>query len=156
DPLNTGQLQFDSTPNWSVGGGSCALWCSVGQGAQDGSTRAYLAVYDHTKGQPGNFGGGGVWMITFPSLAELNIGVFLHARPVAPSLGWSGDLPTAVALGPEGQLYVGLVKNANIKRVVNPSAPSAAPAEAVQSVGGKPSGRPTRAMAFLGADLYVA
>jgi hypothetical protein len=156
DPLNTGQLQFDSTPNWSVGGGSCALWCSVGQAAQDGSTRAYLAVYDHTKGQPGNFGGGGIWMITFPSLAELNIGVFWQASPVASSLGLSGDLPTAVALGPEGKLYVGFLKNGNIKRVVNPSAPNGSPTQTVESVGGTPSGRPMRAMAFLGADLYIA
>src|SRR5579885_401054 len=37
DPLNTGQLQFDSSTNWSIGGGSCFLWCSVGQVAQDGS-----------------------------------------------------------------------------------------------------------------------
>jgi hypothetical protein len=44
DPLNTGQLQFDIATNWSIGGGSCLLWCSVGQAAQDGSTRAYLAV----------------------------------------------------------------------------------------------------------------
>jgi hypothetical protein len=50
---------FDSNPNWSLGGGSCFIWCSVGQAAQDGTSRAYLAVYDHAKGQPGNPGGCG-------------------------------------------------------------------------------------------------
>ena len=156
DPLNTGQLQFDISPNWSAGGGSCVLWCSVGQVAQDGSSRAYLAVYDHPKGQPFNFGGGGVWMIEFPTLAQLNMGTFLNAIPVAPSLGLAGDLPTAVALGPEGKLYVGFLKNGNIKRVVNPSVDSGSPIQTVESVGGTPNGRPMRAMAFLGPDLYIA
>ena len=65
DPLNSGNLEFDSDPSWSVGGGSCLIWCSVGQVAQDGSSRAYAAVWDHAKGQPGNPGGPGVWMIQF-------------------------------------------------------------------------------------------
>src|SRR6516164_10107414 len=57
DPLNTGTLKFDINTEFSIGGGSCFLWCSVGQTAQDGSARAYLAVYDHPKGQPFNPGG---------------------------------------------------------------------------------------------------
>jgi hypothetical protein len=32
DPLNTGQLMFDINTEWSVGGGSCFIWCSVGEG----------------------------------------------------------------------------------------------------------------------------
>src|SRR5579864_2753504 len=47
DPINTGQLLFDVNTEWSMGGGACVPWCSVGQAAQDGTTRAYVAVYDH-------------------------------------------------------------------------------------------------------------
>jgi hypothetical protein len=155
DPLNTGQLMFDTNPGWSIGGGSCFLWCSVGQAAQDGSSRAYLAVYDHTKGQPFNPGGGGIWMVEF--LSDFTFGPFAQVTPVAFSFGLGGDLTTAVALGPEGKLYVGFLKNGNIKRITNPSIlnPTSA-TQTVESVGGTPNGRPMRAMAFLGADLYVA
>ena len=48
DPLNTGTLQFDINTEFSIGGGSCFLWCSVGQTAQDGSARAYvLHSFEH-------------------------------------------------------------------------------------------------------------
>jgi hypothetical protein len=66
DPINVGQLMFDVNTEWSMGGGTaCTPWCGVGQIAQDGSNRAYVTSYDHTKGQPGFFGGGGVWMVSF-------------------------------------------------------------------------------------------
>ena len=155
DPLNTGQLQFDIATNWSIGGGSCFLWCSVGQAAQDGSSRAYLAVYDRPKGQPFNPGGGGIWKVEFQT--DFTFGPFSQVTPVAFSFGLGGDLTTAVALGPEGKLYVGFLKNGNIKRITNPSIFNPTPqTQTVESVGGTPNGRPMRAMAFLGADLYVA
>ncbi len=51
DPINTGQLMFDTATDWSIGGGTeCIPWCSVGQIAQDGATRAYVTVFDHQKG----------------------------------------------------------------------------------------------------------
>ncbi len=69
DPINTGNLMFDINTEWSIGGGTdCIPWCSVGQAAQDGSTRAYVAVYDHQKGQPFQVGGPGVWMVEFQSV----------------------------------------------------------------------------------------
>lgn len=156
DPLNSGQLMFDKDPNWSIGGGSCFIFCSVGQTVQDGSSRAYLAVYDHAKGQPGNVGGPGVWMVVFqPAFGQFS--PFEGLSPVAPSFGLGGDQPTAVALGPDGKLYVGFLKNGNIKRITNPaqSNPTSA-TQTVESVGSTPNGRTMRAMAFLGADLYVA
>lgn len=157
DPINTGQLEFDTTPEWSIGGGTaCLPWCSVGQAAQDGTSRAYLAVWDHGKGQPGNFGGPGVWMVSFqPTFGQFS--PFEGTSPLASGFGLGGDLPTAVALGPDGKLYVGFLKNGNIKRIVNPSLINpTSQTQTVESVGGTPNGRPMRAMAFLGADLYVA
>lgn len=156
DPINTGQLMFDTDPNWSVGGGSCFIWCSVGQAAQDGTARAYLAVYDHPKGQPGNVGGPGVWMLQFqPVFGQFN--EFAGLSPLAQSFGLGGDLPTAVALGPDAKLYVGFLKNGNIKRITNPALDNpTSQNQIVESVGGTPNGRTMRAMAFLGADLYLA
>jgi hypothetical protein len=157
DPINTGQLMFDTNAEWSMGGGTaCVPWCSVGQVAQDGSTRAYVAVYDHAKGQPGQVGGPGVWMVQMQSVFG-NFSPFEGLSPVAAGQGLSGDQPTAIALGPDGKLYVGFLKNGNIKRVTNPSVINPTPQnQTVESVGGTPNGRPMRAMAFLGPDLYVA
>jgi hypothetical protein len=157
DPINTGQMMFDTNTERSIGGGTaCIPWCSVGQVAQDGSTRAYVAAYDHAKGQPGQVGGPGVWMVQFQS-AFGNFSPFAGLSPVAAGLGLSGDQPTAVALGPDGKLYIGFLKNGNIKRVTNPSVPNpSSQNQIVEGVGGTPNGRSMRAMAFVGADLYVA
>jgi len=157
DPVNTGQIMFDINTEWSIGGGTaCIPWCSVGQVVQDGSTRAYVAVYDHAKGQPFQVGGPGVWMVQFQS-AFGNFSPFAGASPVAAGLGLSGDQPTAIALGPDGKLYVGFLKNGNIKRVTNPSLSDPTPqTQTVESVGNTPNGRSMRAMAFVGPDLYVA
>ena len=157
DPINTGQLVFDTNPNFSIGGGTaCLPWCSVGQAAQDGTSRAYVAVYDHAKGQPGNPGGPGVWMVSFqPVFGQFD--AFEGVSPLAPGSGLAGDQPTAVALGPDGKLYVGFLKNGNIKRITNPSQQNpTSQTQTVESVGGSPNGRSMRAMAFSGADLYVA
>jgi hypothetical protein len=156
DPLNTAQFMFDTNPSWSMGGGSlCSPWCGVGQAAQDGSTRSYVASYDHTKGQPGFFGGGGLWMVSFQSQFG-NFSPFAGVSQVAPFAGLAGDLPTSTALGPDGKLYVGFLKNGNIKRVVNPAAINPTSAnQSVESVGVPPNGRPILSMAFLGADLYI-
>lgn len=157
DPINAGQWMFDTNSEWSMGGGgACVPWCSVGQVAQDGSTRAYVAAYDHAKGQPGQVGGPGVWMVQFQS-AFGNFSPFAGVSPVANGLGLSGDQPTALALGPDGKLYVGFLKNGNIKRVTNPSLLNpTSQTQTVESVGGTPNGRPMRAMAFVGPNLYVA
>jgi len=157
DPVNTGKFVFDTNSEWSMGGGTaCIPWCSIGQVVQDGSTRAYVASYDHAKGQPFQIGGPGVWMIQIQSPLGI-FSPFEGVSPVAAGLGLSGDQPTAIALGPDTKLYVGFLKNGNIKRVANPSVlnPSSQN-QTVESVGSTPNGQPMRAMAFLGADLYVA
>jgi hypothetical protein len=77
--------------------------------------------------------------------------------PVAPSFGLGGDQPTAVALGLDGKLDVGFLKNGNIKRITNPSISNpTSQTQTVESVGSTPNGRSMRSMAFLGADLYTA
>jgi hypothetical protein len=82
---------------------------------------------------------------------------FEGLSPVAGSFGLGGNLPTALALGPDGKLYVGFLKNGNIKRITNPSQINpTSQTQTVESVGDTPNGRAMRAMAFLGADLYVA
>ena len=157
DPMNTGQYKFDINTEWSIGGGGlCIPWCSVGQVVQDGSSITYVAAYDHAKGQPFQVGGPGVWRLEIQSpLGQFS--PFNGASPVAAGLGLSGDQPTAIALGPDTKLYVGFLKNGNIKRVTNPSQSNPTQQnQTVESVGGTPNGRPMRAMAFLGADLYVA
>jgi hypothetical protein len=72
---------------------------------------------------------------------------------IATTAGLDGDQPTAAALGPDGNLYIGFLKNGNVKRILNPGAGTT---QAVQSVGGTPSGHPSRAFAFIGNDLYIA
>ena len=157
DPINTGQLTFDSNPQFSIGGGTaCIPWCSVGQVVQDGTTRAYVAAYDHAKGQPFQVGGPGIWMLQIaPVIGQFD--PFEGASPVAPAAGLGGDQPTAIALGPDGKLYVGFLKNGNVKRITNPSQLNpTSQTQTVESVGTTPNGRPMRALAFLGADLYIA
>jgi hypothetical protein len=67
---------------------------------------------------------------------------------IATTAGLDGNQPTAVAMGPDGNLYVGY-----IKRIVNPGVGST---QVVQSVGNTPQGHPARAFAFVGNDLFIA
>ena len=92
-----------------------------------------------------------------PFLSDFTFSAFEGLIPVAFGLGLSGDQPTALALGPDGKLYVGFLKSGNIKRVTNPSTFNPSPQnQTVESVGTTPNGRSMRAMAFLGQDLYMA
>lgn len=75
-------------------------------------------------------------------------------RPVviAANSGLGGNQPTAIALGPDGDLYFGNLKNGDIKRILNPGVGTT---QVVQSVGKTPNGRTVRSMAFVGNDLYI-
>src|ERR1700744_3986386 len=83
-----------------------------------------------------------------------NTGALLGgSTSTAATAGLDGNQPTAAAIGPDGNLYVGFLKNGNVKRIVSPATGST---QAVQSVGNTPQGHAARAFAFVGNDLYVA
>ena len=72
---------------------------------------------------------------------------------IATTAGLDGNQPTAAAIGPDGSLYVGFLKNGNVKRIVSPGTGST---QVVQSVGNTPQGHPSRAFAFVGTSLFIA
>jgi hypothetical protein len=155
DPINSGILVFDTSPGFSLGGGGlCIFFCQVGQIAYDGNQTAYIASYDHPKGNGISFPG--VWGIAIDPVT----GQLSGATQLVPNAGLAGNNPTAIALGPDGNLYVGFLKNGNVVRIVNPTAnpqdPVQGKTQIVQSVGTAPNGRPVRALAFVGPDLYLA
>ncbi len=83
-----------------------------------------------------------------------NTGAFIGPSSyIATTAGLDGNHPTAAALGPDGNLYVGFLKSGNIKRIVNPGSGTT---QVVQNVGNTPQGHPARAFAFVGSDLYIA
>ena len=157
DPVNSGILVFDPDFSRSLGGSElCFLFCQVGQIAFDGNQTVYLTAHDHPKGQPGTLTMPGVWRITVdPVTGFVSLGALL-----VPNAGLAGNLPTSIALGPDGNLYVGFLKNGNIVRILNPTVdpndPVLAKTQIVQSVGTAPNGRPVRSVAFVGPDLYLA
>jgi hypothetical protein len=72
---------------------------------------------------------------------------------IATTAGLDGNQPTAAAIGPDGNLYVGFLKNGDVRRIINPGQGTT---QVVQKIGGTPSGHPARALAFVGNDLYIA
>ena len=152
DPVNTGFLVFDPNISFSIGGGTaCVPFCKVGQVAYDGNQTVYLAIYDHQKGQP--------FTNMFPGVWRVNIlvdGTWQDPQLLVPKFGLAGNEPTSAALGPDGNLYVGFLKNGNVVRIVHPTLDNSDPTQIVQSVGTAPNGRPIRSLAFVGPDLYLA
>ena len=157
DPVNTGVLVFDNANNgMSLGGTSlCIVLCKGGQVAYDGNQTVYIASYDQTKGQPGS--------LTFPGINRVTIdpvsGFVSWQYQLVPTSGLASNLPSAIALGPDGNLYVGFLKNDSIVRIVNPQVnPANDPnkTQVVQSVGKSPNGSHVLSLAFVGRDLYVA
>ncbi len=72
---------------------------------------------------------------------------------IATTAGLDGNQPTAAALGPDGNLYVGFLKSGDVKKIVNPGSGTT---QVVQKIGSTPSGHAARAFAFVGNDLYIA
>jgi hypothetical protein len=155
DPVNSGVLVFDLDQSHSIGGGGlCLPFCQIGQIAFDGSTNVYAAAYDHQKGGPATTFPG-VWLLTPTTPVVPNSSVWNSSTLIAPNAGLAGNQPTAVALGPDGKLYVGFLKNGDIVRISNPQLVNSDATQVVQKIGTSPNGRPLRALAFVGSDLYM-
>lgn len=154
DPINSGILVFDNANDGrSIGGTElCVIFCHAGQVAYDGNQIVYVASYDHPKGQPGSLDFGGVWRFIVDPVQ----GFVSPDAMLAPKFGLPGNQPTSIALGPDGNLYVGFLKNGNVVRIVDPTLDPSDPRQIVQSVGTAPNGRPIRSLAFVGPDLYLA
>jgi len=128
---------------------STTVPATCGQAAFDRNGFAYItqAVVD-TKNTPSTARG-----ILRASL-DPNTGLFEGLSSyIATTAGLDGNQPTAAAFGPDGNLYVGFLKNGNVKKIVNPGS---GVTQVVQSVGNTPQGHPARAFAFVGNDLYIA
>jgi hypothetical protein len=119
---------------------------SCGQVAYDGSGFVYIAQGAFASGTA-SAATGILRQAIDPVTGQLVGGPVV----IAANSGLGGNQPTAIALGPDGALYFGNLKNGDIKRILNPGAAT----QVVQSVGKTPSGRPMRAMAFIGNDLYL-
>jgi hypothetical protein len=91
----------------------------------------------------------GVWRLTFDPVTETVGNLTLLAGGGG---GLAGNRATATALGPDGNLYVGFLRNGNILRVTNPSGAT----QLVQTVATTSDGRGLSALAFVGPDLYAA
>ena len=154
DPINSGVLVFDSANDGrSVGGTElCFFFCHAGQVAYDGNQTVYVASYDHSKGQPGSVDLPGVWRLSVDPVQ----GFVTPGALLVPKFNLASNQPTSVALGPDGNLYVGFLKNGNVVRILNPTLDPADPRQVVQSVGTAPNGRAVRSLAFVGSDLYLA
>ena len=91
----------------------------------------------------------GVWRLSFDPATETVGNLTLLAGGAG---GLAGNRATATALGPDGNLYVGFLRNGNILRVTNPSGTT----QLVQTVATTSDGRGLSALAFVGPDLYAA
>jgi len=69
--------------------------------------------------------------------------------------GLGGNFPWAVALGPDGNLYVSFKLNGNLVRVISPSNASV-PCSNVQVMGSTPDARRGLAISFVGHDIWGA
>jgi hypothetical protein len=156
DPVNSGILVYDGRiGSFTIGGGgTCIPFCKLGQLAYDGNQTVYVTSYDQQKGQP--------FSVTFPGVDRLTIdpvaGFVSWNYRLVPNAGLQGNQTTSIALGPDGNLYVGFLRNGNVVRIVNPLVdPANDPnrTQIVQSVGTAPNGRPIRSLAFVGPDLYL-
>lgn len=67
--------------------------------------------------------------------------------------GLPNNRTTAIALGPDGHLYVGTQKSGNLTRIVHPSSANLTCSN-FQVMGATADGRRTTALAWLGHDLY--
>ncbi|HET7399684.1 MAG TPA: Ig-like domain-containing protein [Intrasporangium sp.] len=96
----------------------------------------------------------GVWRLTFDPAMDGGAGNFpATGRSVlAPAAGLGAKLPTSVALGPDGKLYVGYLRLGPIERITTPLGAN----QTVESVSATSDGRGLSGLGFAGGNLYVA
>lgn len=118
---------------------------SYGQMAYDS---AHDAIYVTDKNSKHSVG---IVRLNFAANEQLSNQCFM-----APSL--SGRRPSAAALGPDGNLYVGFLTSGDIVRlpVATMQAPPACQAPPVVTIGKSIKGGRVNGLAFVGGDLYVA
>jgi uncharacterized repeat protein (TIGR01451 family) len=71
----------------------------------------------------------------------------------ASGCGIPGNRANAIALGPDGNIYVGVQRNGNITRVVAPHS-ATVPCGNFQNIGQTPDTKRTLSLGFIGNDLY--
>jgi hypothetical protein len=98
-------------------------------------------------------------LVYVPDAATASSGIYRVAFDAATeTLGVSANLgqgalqPTAVAVAPEGSLFVGSRNNGNINKITTPSTTPAAPLRVATTS----NGLGVRGMLFIGNDLYLA
>jgi len=79
----------------------------------------------------------------------------VHQEVVAATCGLAGNLPTAAAVGPDGNLYVGFKKNGNIIRINSPQT-EPVPCSNVNPIGTTSDAKRTAGLAWVLSDLYGA
>ena len=90
----------------------------------------------------------GVWRYVFDPATQ----TITSSTLLAPGAGIGGNVPAATALGSDGKLYVGFLKNGNIVRITTPGGAS----QTVEAFGGTSDGKGVTGIAFAGSDLYLA
>jgi hypothetical protein len=98
-------------------------------------------------------------LIFIPDAATASSGIYrVSYIPATESLGGSVNLgngnltPTAVAVAPDGALFIGGRANGNINKITTPSTTPSAPVRIATSS----NGLGVRALVFIGNDLYLA
>lgn len=93
----------------------------------------------------------GVWRLKFDPVAKT---VGSPVKLAGGSGGLTGNKATATALSPNGDLYIVFIKSGNILKVTNPAGPVIS--QVVTTIGTTSDGFGVSAIAFAGADLYLA
>jgi hypothetical protein len=132
-----GVLGFCRIDGAAINASTCStVAVKPGQPSYDPATNAVYLPDSSSKSA-------GVWRMTFDPTTETVGG----AVPLA--AGLAALRPSATALGPDGSLYVGTVRSANVLQVTTPSGVS----PSVQTVAAASKG--IVGMAFAGTDLYL-
>lgn len=124
-----------------------------------GNVNATQPVYDPAAQADGTH------FVYVGEVAKTGVGVVRHSfnpatetlsnpTTIAPGLGLDGPRPTALALGPDGALYVGFQNSGDIRRVSGPAGPTAA--QTVQTIAKNARGKRSLRMGFIGANLWLA